>query len=624
MNSKIELHDYQRDILSQLNQRLINGQKEIVIAACPSSGKTIMTLEFIHQNPTARFLILTHGTNVIKNMWIDELTKFGISFCENGGNSQVVVGLPHGFANKIKRKQLSHLGKVDYVIVDEAHEFTFAKMTQEVLKQVSPKATIFLTGTPSKFIKRGYEVICISALELIQKNFISDLYVGMVSTNANLQDNDYNDDGDVKTLSQYKLEQSVKSDLDELLEAIHKRLRETKIFKSSPNARKKVEWLPTLGKLQKTMIACKSIKQCQEAVKYFQKKKVNVISSESSSDKDSENITRFMKESDIKVLVVVDRGILGFNMPELVNVVDLTGSRNIDRIYQLYARVMRKHDYHKMKYFFKFSSEEQMLLMKWYMNAALCLMRKDFIQRYNGKNLNQLNIVEFKQRHPKYEDNNLTESASKEARIKAQTVCPDFYGEVAAGAFLIDIENKIGQSCNEYAYVTFGDILKREFGKNVYNVGVTLDVCRESARPFKNIAEWRKEAYRYYSIAYDRGWLDVCCAHMKLRTKWSLEKCKEIGLKYYTLSEFQKGDKACYLATQRNDWLTECTSHIVGRKERNKKRVIEFIIKNGRLPNSSKHEIKHKMIVWRYGRKSSKLYDANFEKQIVDALNKKH
>ena len=40
-------------------------------------------------------------------------------------------------------------------------------------------------------------------------------------------------------------------------------------------------------------------------------------------------------------IIVVGRGILGFNFEQLVNVVDMTGSQNIDRIFQLMARVVR-------------------------------------------------------------------------------------------------------------------------------------------------------------------------------------------------------------------------------------------------------------------------------------------
>ena len=459
MKSEIELRPYQVKVLNEITVRF-KEEKEVVLAACPSSGKTIITMKFLQNNPGRKVLILTHGTDVLRKQWRNELSEKGITASDQPGEHDICFGLPQG------HRQLKALGKLDYLIIDEAHEFTFATTVQELIKTLKPKKILYLTGTPSKFIAKGYNPTIVPAIDLIASDNISDLYVGMVSTNAKLDDSSFNKDGDVIRSQEGKLEKSVDSDMDNLLTAIHKRLRETGAFKGNPTARKLAKWGPTLGKLHKTMIACSSIKQAEKVQKYFEKNKIEVLSSNNETDPKGTNIDLFISnESTVKVLIVVQRGILGFNLTDLVNVVDLTCSRNIDRIYQLYARVMRKHETYTDKYFFKFSTEEHMLVSKFYMDAALMLMFPDFISKYNGRNLNACEVLVHR---PRGKRNEKSSEQGKKASTKEKTLTIDklFYDTVKAGAMLRDIHNKIGQVENEYCYVKFGYIKNKILADN--------------------------------------------------------------------------------------------------------------------------------------------------------------
>ena len=220
----MELRDYQKNILKLVEAEFTSGNKEVVIAASPSSGKTVMAMEFIKRHPTSKFLILTHGTNVLKNQWAKELLNNKIEASTVPGESRVTYGLPQG------KRQLAKLGKIDYLIVDEAHEFTFAKTVQNLTKVLNPDKIIYLTGTPSKFVLRGLKPLVVPAIDLIRDGHVSDLYLGMVSTNAKLTYKDYNREGDVKGKSTKKIENTVDSDLDELLKSMHNRLCETGAF----------------------------------------------------------------------------------------------------------------------------------------------------------------------------------------------------------------------------------------------------------------------------------------------------------------------------------------------------------------------------------------------------------
>ncbi len=444
---QIKLRDYQVNILKQVNQEFDSGTKELVIAAAPSSGKTVVAISFIKSRPNDKFLVLTHGTNVLKSQWTREFKDFGVKASTIPGKFHVTYGIPQG------RKHLEKLNNLDYLIIDEAHEFTFAKTVQNLIATLKPKHIIYLTGTPSKFVAKKTKIICIPAMDLIKQGHVADLYIGLTTTGAKLDSKDFNSEGDVKEAKAAKLEVSVEGDLDELLKSIHSRLEQTH------NKTYSMNWDATLGKLHKTMIACRSTIQARKVEDYFNSKGIKTISSNYKTDPDSYNIERFLKENDIRILVVVDRGILGFNMPSLVNVVDLTCSRNIDRIYQLYARVMRKHPDYENKYFFKFSPKELMVHTKFYMNAALNLMREDFILQYSGlKSLNQLKIpVKRKERTPNNETTDTVTSYEPNEEI--------FYGKVQAHEFLIDALDK--QCSADYAYVTFGTIKTQVFGYQV-------------------------------------------------------------------------------------------------------------------------------------------------------------
>jgi|DEB0MinimDraft_10_1074344.scaffolds.fasta_scaffold57428_3 superfamily II DNA or RNA helicase len=69
----MKLRPYQERVLNELQSKIEAGDKEIVIAAAPSSGKTFMAIQHIKRHPELSFLILTHGTNVLKDQWEKEL-----------------------------------------------------------------------------------------------------------------------------------------------------------------------------------------------------------------------------------------------------------------------------------------------------------------------------------------------------------------------------------------------------------------------------------------------------------------------------------------------------------------------------------------------------------------------
>lgn len=443
----MKLRPYQEKAIKELDLKFEIKDK-VVLSICPSGGKTFTALQYAVKN-NYKTLVLAHGTDVLRSQWLEKCKDYGIEACTDFSN-RFTVQLPQAL------RDVKLPNDIDLLIVDEAHEFYFADMVKTIIKKVQPRRTLLLTGTPSKFIKNGYETVIISADSLVQGGYVSDLYFGLATTTEPLKKSDYKLDGDLKYNKKFK---KTKSSLDSLMKSIHKRLNETS-YKDKPIIQMS---LPTIfSKLHKTMIACHNISQADEVAEYFKNKGVKAVVSHNHNDKSNENIDLFKKDETIKVLIVVRRGVLGFDMPDLVNVVDMTCSYNIDRIYQLYARVMRKSDKHGIKFFFKLVPEQQSDFYKFYMSAALCLIRKDFIAGYNGKNLDGMQVPILNPRKK-----NGSSSSSKQGNKKTTLNKPIdefFYGTVQASELLKDIYNRKGRAYNEYAFTTIGKIKENNFG----------------------------------------------------------------------------------------------------------------------------------------------------------------
>src|SRR5690242_15041113 len=176
---KIQLREYQVEFNNQLNEA-IPVHKNIVLALPPSFGKTEMVINLIQNNPNKRFLILTHGFNLLKEQWGLRLEKYGVPASTSSKDDvQVFYGLPHN------KKEWQKLQNIDFVVIDEAHHFTNASMVKSIVQSLNPKNILYLTATPSVFVgKPEHHVILYPGIELIKQGYYPNLYVGIASTNA--------------------------------------------------------------------------------------------------------------------------------------------------------------------------------------------------------------------------------------------------------------------------------------------------------------------------------------------------------------------------------------------------------------------------------------------------------
>ena len=446
------LRPYQVQALENI-ETYFQKYNKVVLASAPSSGKTLMALTFASKHP-GKILVLTHGQNVILDMWKNAIVEMEVP---QETKNRITLGLPQTIS---RREQ----DQYDYIIVDEAHEFYFAAMVQGIIKRQKKARFLLLTGTPSKFVKfngtatgkNKIPIVDIPGIELVKEGWMSDLYMSVVRSHADITDKDRNADNDLKESGAEKLEATVNEDMGELLEAMLKRLKAINVTKKRPLLSLVDKWSHAIGALDKTMISCASIKQAEKVTAYLQSNNINVVLSHSDNDKDSDNVARFVSDPSVLVLVVVNRAILGFNLPSLINVVDMTGSHNPDRIYQLFARVMRKHE-DSQKYFFKVSSKMQVEFTKLYVQAALMLLTKDFLVRYNGKNLKQMNILVKKENKRNNEPN------SKSGRKNVSTtyvIDADLFEKVNMVQLFDYALGKANDSFGDYAFTTLEKVKK--------------------------------------------------------------------------------------------------------------------------------------------------------------------
>jgi hypothetical protein len=400
---------------------------------------------------------------------------------------------------------------------------------------------------------------------------------------------DFNQGDELKT-NIYIKESETKKTLDDLVAKIVDRL---KSIKGNDYQNLLPEWLPTLKRLQKTMIACRSQHQAMQVKHYFDKIGIKSSLSISDVDLDSSEIERFKNEQDCLILIVVGRGILGFNYPELVNVVDMTTSQNVDRIYQLLCRVIRKHPEGQKKLFFKVAPNIHSDYYKYIMTAVLSLSDESFFTKFNGKNFSDMIIPVIKTTTKKENDEpNVDNNKNKS---KPKTLKPVDFEGLPVFEFFKDLYHKKDALLNVYAYTTIRDV-RGEFMKQVPSGYWTKERCLESALKYKTKSDWNKYDGSACVTAQRNNWYDECTKHMieikKPNGHWTKEKCLESALKYKTIKEWQSNEWGAYGAAVKNNWTVEMTKHMNRNNPKNiwtKERCVESALKHDNIKDWKKN-----------------------------------
>lgn len=441
-----------------------------VLALCPNGGKTVISIHVIARYlelfPKHRVLILTHSTNVLLNNFHDRLEEINLNFNYSTSfdpKTNVHLSIP---ANEKKIK-----GHYDFIIVDEAHENYLANRVQKIIDKVKPTKQLLLTGTPSKFVyEGGYDIFAI-ALDELNDEYFAKLNIELVASNYNWKASDYNQEDKVKTTFNYNQEDTNKT-MESVVLNIFKRLDDgvtaeqfndpSLFIKLKMFYNKKIRtWNNAFKNIGKTLIVCNNIEQADFVQQSLVNNNVNSVCSHSKCDANGLNITNF-KSDNHDVLVVVDRCRIGYDDANLMNLIDMSGTRNIDLIYQMMCRVIRG-DQSLTKFYIKVTTNDlvQMAADEIGVNGALMLSNRNYLLKYNGKNFNELEIPVLKSNRT---ISNLVKSTSsnKPDIVKHRTsILPNIAHDVFH--LLKNIKHNLNNEASIYKITTINEA-KRDLG----------------------------------------------------------------------------------------------------------------------------------------------------------------
>jgi hypothetical protein len=525
-------------------------------------------------NQGLKVLVLTHGTTVIRNNYAGSMMSLKNDFkyqIFEAGNTIQDVDMLIALPQSIKKQDLSIF---DILIIDEAHERYFASELQDIITKVKPSKQLLLTGTPSSFIKSeiNYPIHIVSMQEAYQQGRINDMTVHLCSSAYDIRDTDFNTTNDISRRGNNKLnKKDTEATLDNLLGELKNKLTNVFDGKIGSTIHNIFNWSFAIKEMGKTLIAANSIEQAKYIKEYFNNQNINTLISTHEDDVDSEQIDLFKNNPEYKILVVVRRGVLGFDMPSLVNVIDMTASRNLDRIYQLMSRVVRKSNDVKMKHFIKMAVPNTEATYELVMTATLCLMSKEYISKYDGRNFGQFEIpVEPEQRQRT--DGGDRGGSTQRVRNNIRPI--NILG-VPLFDFFEKVFHKDGKVLNTHSLA--------KISKVMYELGVLVDgikpkgywgyeTCKEEALRFKTRNDFQKGSGTAYGICQKNGWMDELCSHMveviKPNGYWGYETCKEEALKFKTRGEFKERSGTAYAVCCKNGWMDELGSHMIGIKSK--------------------------------------------------------
>ena len=344
-------YSYQSKAANQVLKNSLNSKfLASVLAACPSSGKTtishLIINQYVQSNRSARIVVLTEGQNTLKIQYLEELkspnVELNFTFGPFGSDAQVQVGLPQSI-DKLNLKN------IDLLIVDEAHNFYLAPTVQKIVKDLKPKHQILMTGSPTKYnahnqdtFGRKFGMYYISAEELKKQGVFSTADLDVV-----------------------RIEN--KKDPIQTIKGVLSHANKEKI------------------NTDKIMVACPNIRYARVVSTYLNGIGRTVSLSTSEDVRSDLEISRF-KNGETDTLVVVNKGILGFNDKNMTALFDLKSSSNVDTSYQLFARILRIHPNNIKKSYIRVSDSDynkQVIML----HKMMALMKTEIFKGFTGKNL---------------------------------------------------------------------------------------------------------------------------------------------------------------------------------------------------------------------------------------------
>ena len=650
-----DIREHQKEFLT--NNAFDNSRKPFVLGAGTSSGKgpmSIMWLELFYKNQANKnkqTLFVSASKTILRDNIHEVLKKFKPSFSYSivkdkktliaalERNAQVLVLIPQTIKSYYKL-----LPKIHTFILDEAHEWYFAKTTagkesslSKIIKHTQPTKQLLLTGTPSKFIADGskFNFQFVPVMDLYDAGLVSNVKMEIVSSTYDFKANDwqgtYGNLKSTKTNSPKQAEDALVSVCNEMINKLKNPLKE---WYNINNVTKN-----SIGKLfdymDKTIIYTHSLNQANKFGKILNSKKElsgKVLVSHSENDPDSIEFNKFKTETKYKVLIAVDRGRIGFDMPELFNIVDFTMTQNLDMLLQMYGRLLRKSDLQnkKQKIYFKVATKNTADYFVDLMTAMLCLTHMDWYSMYNGKNMGGIKIPKVLTKSIRNKQYSNNQSKKKSNKVKPYVSLTELGIPLDLNFFRQSILHSSNGKFNTIAETTLDDVRRECFtlrqgntnyeyndikiealkyntvmefiraaknNKNLYQYAMkhnwkelfshfqnkTKEITKEdiikSANQYNDYTKWRNECNGLCSKAHKLGIIDMVTKHMKKRNiEWTKKMIIDESKKYTSKMEF-KNNSAAYGAARRFNILDVVTKHMKRPLPGNSRKVIQKDLK---------------------------------------------
>ena len=582
-----DIREHQKEFLT--NNEFDNSRKPFVLGAGTSSGKgpmSIMWLELFYSNTANKnktTLFVSASKTILRDNIHEVLKKFKPSFSYSivkdkktliaalERNAQVLVLIPQTIKSYYKL-----LPKIHTFILDEAHEWYFAKTIAgkessltKIIKHTQPTKQLLLTGTPSKFIANGnkFNFQFVPVMDLYDQGLVSNVKMEIVSSTYDFKANDwigtYGNLKDNKTNSHKQAEDALVAVCKEMIDKLKNPMKD---WYNINNVTKN-----SIGKLfdymDKTIIYTHSLIQANKFHKILNSKKEltnKVLVSHSENDPDSIEFNKFKTEDKYKVLIAVDRGRIGFDMPELFNIVDFTMTQNLDMLLQMYGRLLRKSDLQKkkQKIYFKVATKNTADYFVDLMTAMLCLTHMDWYSMYNGKNMGGIQIPKVLTKSIRNKQYTNNQSKKKSNKVKPYVSLTELGISLDLNFFRQSILHTSNGKFNTIAETTLDDVRRECFNidyvKDKWN---KISIPKEALK-YNSKSEFATKNQSAYNAANRLNILYDVCKHMKGRLFITNEYCKEIAKNYSDKSSLIKEHKSIYSYARRNNIWEEITSHM--------------------------------------------------------------
>jgi len=566
------------------NSDFYKPAKPIVLAFGTGGGKTfttIMKLDLWYSNPEnkgTKTVIFPHATNVLRANFAKSIAKYGnvpFSYCviENSdqiedvfnSDCEVIIILPQTLRN-----YLNKVSKINWLIVDEAHEWYNAPVYQTILNSLRPDYQMLLTGTPSRFNNRPeefyYHHISVDMLRQVSK--LGNAQVHIVASNYT-QESSQDIVGDGSVHSRVIKASKTESSLYRVCKAMLNTLDKSQIIKGH-------NVVDTLfNNIDKTIIFCRTQAQAKRFYTILHKElDGKVLKSLSEDGGDSSEFKTFEENNDIKVLVLVRKGRLGFDMSNLYNIVDFTLTQSVDVISQMFGRILRPDGKSTVKRYYKVSPRNTVWHYQAIMSVVLRLTMQDAYVIYDG-NQNKITVPRPERPIEPNEEQNIDitdlnfidepKEVKEPSTPHFTDIDPDLIMDLD---FFKTYAKKTNQNVGEFDILTsctLDDVRKEVLGLRDRRQGedaITFEECVTIAkeRGYTKKIEFQYGSPAHYAFIQTKGLMDKFIKEAGLKGRkltLTYDECKEAALQCISRRDFALKFQTKYGKSKRMGWLVE-------------------------------------------------------------------